>query len=184
VILIDCDMRRPTLAEKMNIQKRPGLSDFLTGQCDLDRMIQFCSIKGDERAFHVIAAGQNPPNPIELLSSVRMKKLLTGLRGICDYIILDFPPVNEVSDALAVAKNTDGFLLVVRQDHCNRQLLSNTVRQFEFVDAKILGVIYNCATESSGKYGKGYYKKYYGRRPNEHKTQQQKKPLPKADRKK
>lgn len=168
VILIDCDMRRPTVAEKLHIQKRPGLSDFLTGQCELEKMIQFCGIKGDERAFHVITAGQNPPNPIELLSSARMTKVLKGLRDICDYVILDFPPVGEVSDALAVAKNTDGFLLVVRQDHCNHQILSETVRQFEFVDTKILGVIYNCATEGSGKYGSGYYKKYYGKKYKKH----------------
>lgn len=171
VILIDCDMRRPTVAEKLHIQKRPGLSDFLTGQCELDKMIQFCGIKGDERAFHVITAGQNPPNPIELLSAARMTRLLKGLREICDYVILDFPPIGEVSDALAVAKNADGFLLVVRQDHCSHQILNETVRQFEFVDAKILGVIYNCATEGSGKYGNGYYKKYYGKkREKQHKS--------------
>ena len=158
VILIDCDMRRPTLAEKLNIQKHPGLSDFLAGQCGLDHLVQLYRVKGDETAFHVISAGQNPPNPIELLSSARMEKLLVGLRDICDYVILDLPPVDEVSDALAVASNTDGFLLVVRQDYCNRQVLNATVRQFEFVDARILGVVFNCTKES---HGKGYYKKYY-----------------------
>lgn len=165
VILIDCDMRRPTLAEKLNIQKHPGLSDFLAGQCGLDHLVQLYHVKGDETAFHVISAGQNPPNPIELLSSARMEKLLVGLRDICDYVILDLPPVDEVSDALAVASNTDGFLLVVRQDYCNRQVLNATVRQFEFVDARILGVVFNCTKES---HGKGYYKKYYtasGKKP-------------------
>jgi len=164
VVLIDCDMRRPTLAEKLKIQKKPGLSNFLTGQSRLEELIQYCNIRNDEGAFRVIAAGPNPPNPIELLSSDRMAKFLMGLRKICDYVILDLPPVGEVSDALAVSKNTDGMLLVVRQDHCERNILSDTVRQFEFVDAKILGVIYNCANESGGKYGyKGYYKRYYNR---------------------
>lgn len=161
VVLIDCDMRRPTLAEKLKIQKKPGLSNFLTGQCNLEELFQFCGIPNDEEAFRVIAAGPNPPNPIELLSSERMAKFLRGLRKICDYIILDMPPVGEVSDALAVAKNTDGMLLVTRQDHCERSMLSDTVRQFEFVDAKILGVVYNCSTEGGSKYGKGYYKRYY-----------------------
>lgn len=157
VVLIDCDMRRPTLAEKLKIQKKPGLSNFLTNQSKLEDLFQNCSIRNDENAFLVITAGPNPPNPIELLSSNRMGKFLEGLRTICDYIILDLPPVGEVSDALAVAKNTDGILLVVRQDRCERSILSDTVRQFEFVDAKILGVVYNCSTDS----GKGYYKKYY-----------------------
>ena len=163
VVLIDCDMRRPTLAEKLKIQKKPGLSNFLTGQSKLEELIQNCGIQNDERAFYVISAGPNPPNPIELLSSDRMAKFLAGLQTICDYVILDLPPVGEVSDALAVAKNTDGVLLVVRQDRCERNLLTDTVRQFEFVDAKILGVIYNCVSESIGKYGKynKYSKKYY-----------------------
>ena len=160
VILIDCDMRRPTLAEKLNLQKKPGLSSFLTGQSRLDELIQYCGIKNDEEAFRVVVAGQNPPNPIELLSSERMTKVLIGLRKICDYVILDLPPVCEVSDALAVAKRTDGILLVVRQDHCDRVALNDTVRQFEFVDAKLLGVIYNCTTEESARYGKNYYKRY------------------------
>ena len=165
VVLIDCDMRRPTLAEKLKIQKKPGLSNFLTGQSRMDDLIQPCGIRGDEYAFHVIAAGPNPPNPIELLSSERMAKFLAGLKKICDYVILDLPPVGEVSDALAVSGNTDGILLVVRQDRCDRNMLTDTVRQFEFVDAKILGVVYNCNNEKSGKYGKGYYKKGYGYAP-------------------
>lgn len=157
VVLIDCDMRRPTLAEKLKIQKKPGLSNFLTGQCRVEELIQFCNIRGDENAFRVIAAGPNPPNPIELLSSEKMTKFLAGLRKICDYVILDLPPIGEVSDALAVASNTDGVLLVVRQNLCEKNILADTIRQLEFVDAKVLGVVYNCAEEG----GKGYYKKYY-----------------------
>jgi len=161
VILIDCDMRRPTLAEKLKIAKKPGLSNFLTGQCDLQEMIQIGTPqKGDSR-FFAITAGENPPNPIELLSSERMSQFLDGLRDICDYVILDMPPMGEVSDALAVTRHTDGVLLVVRQDLCNRLILSDTIRQFEYVGAKILGVIYNCTTEGGSYYQSSYYKKYY-----------------------
>jgi len=163
VLLIDCDMRRPTLADKLGIQKKPGLSSFLTGQSQLHELIQNCGITHEENAFHVIAAGQNPPNPIELLSSVRMTRGLDALREIYDYIILDLPPVGEVSDALAVANQTDGMLLVVRQSYCNRLVLGDVVRQFEFIESRILGVIYNCAQEGERKYSKGYYKKYYRR---------------------
>lgn len=161
VLLIDCDMRRPTLAEKLNIQKRPGLSGYLTGQHQLDEAIQKCGIKNEEDAFEVIAAGQNPPNPIELLSSGKMTKLLEQLRQRYDYVILDLPPVSEVSDAMAVAKATDGMLLVVRQNYCDRVVLKDAVRQFAFIDTKILGVVYNCTTENGARYGKGYYRKYY-----------------------
>ena len=165
VILIDCDMRRPSLAAKLPIQKTPGLSAYLSGQVHMADLIQKCGIEHEEDAFHVVAAGRNPPNPIELLSSARMEKLLEGLRQIYDYIILDLPPVSEVSDALAVAKQTDGMLLVVRQHYCNRPALSDTARQFEFVGAKILGVVYNCTSDHVQGYGyrKGYYKRYYKR---------------------
>ncbi len=164
VLLIDCDMRRSSVWEKLPIKRSPGLSDFLSGQSHTEKLIQLCGIKEDERAFHAIAAGRTPPNPIELLSSERMKKMLGHLRESYDYIILDLPPVGEVSDALAVAKFTDGMLVVVRQNYCNRVVLSSAIRQFEFVDAKILGVVFN-GTREAGGYGKKYYKKYekYGK---------------------
>ena len=161
VLLIDCDMRRPSLPDKLPIQKKPGLSGFLSGQAQEQTMFQYCGISGDEQAFHVIAAGQIPPNPVELLGSARMSAMLKQLREMYDYIILDLPPVGEVTDALAVVKETDGVLLVVRQNYCNRIALTDAVRQFEFVDSRILGVAYNCATDNSNGYGKKYYKKYY-----------------------
>ncbi len=165
VILVDCDMRRPSLAAKLGIEKVPGLSSYLSGQSHMDTLIQKCGIKNEENAFDVVVAGRNPPNPIELLSSARMERMLAKLREKYDYIILDLPPVGEVSDALAVAKITDGILLIVRQHYCHRTALSDCIHQFEFVDAKILGVVYNCATEPNKSYGyyRRYYRKYYGR---------------------
>ena len=163
VLLIDCDMRRPSLPAKLPVLKKPGLSGFLSGQEQQDTLFQYCGIPGDEEAFHVIASGQNPPNPVELLSSSRMHKMLTQLRSSYDYIILDLPPIGEVSDALAVAKETDGILVVVRQDYCNRMALASAVRQFEFVEARVLGVVFNCTSEEKNGYGKKYYKKYQKR---------------------
>lgn len=163
VLLVDCDMRRPTLAEKMSLLKQPGLSNYLTRQCNLEELLQKCELKKGENAFHVITAGQNPPNPVELLSSVRMKKALSAMREVYDYVILDLPPVGEVSDALAIANETDGMLLVVRQNYCDKNLLNSTVRQFDFIQSKTLGVVFNCTSEHGGNYGKGYYKGYYKR---------------------
>ena len=166
VLIIDCDMRRPSVAEKLSISKHPGLSDFLTHQNQTDNLIQYCGIRDEEKAFHAIASGVMPPNPMELLSSVRMEKLLGRLRESYDYIILDLPPVGEVGDALAAAKLTDGMLLVVRQHYCNRLVLSSAVRQFEFINTKLLGVVFNCTSEERrgyrNRYYSRYYKKYYG----------------------
>ena len=110
--------------------------------------------------FQVLASGSNPPNPMELLSAPRMGELLTVLREQFDYVLLDLPPVGEVGDALAAAPLTDGFLLVTRQDYCDRYVLQDTVGQFAFVGANLLGVVFNYATEQGGSYGKGY-RKYY-----------------------
>ena len=164
VLLVDCDMRRPTLAEKLSLLKYPGLSSYLTRQCGLDELVQVCDMKSGSNPFYVICAGQNPPNPVELLSSERMKKALKAMRSVYDYVILDLPPVGEVSDALAVAKETDGMLMVVRQNYCDRNVLAETVRQFEFINSKILGVVFNCTNDNVGKgYYRKYYKKYYKR---------------------
>ena len=160
VLLVDCDMRRPTLAEKLGILKYPGLSNYLTRQCLLDELVQVCEFRTEEEAFHVITAGQNPPNPMELLSSNRMKKALAAMRKNYDYVILDLPPVGEVSDAMALAKEIDGILLVVRQNYCDRNVLADASRQFEFIQARTLGVVFNATSENGGK---GYYKKYYKR---------------------
>ena len=164
VLLVDCDMRRPTLAEKLSLKKHPGLSNYLTRQSNLVDLVQICELKEGETAFHVMTAGQNPPNPMELLSSERMRKALDTLRKVYDYVILDLPPVGEVSDAMAIAKETDGMLLVVRQNYCDRGVLADAVQQFAFIQAKVLGVVFNCTVEAGGNgYYKRYYKRYYRR---------------------
>lgn len=161
VLLVDCDMRRPTLAEKLRLLKQPGLSSYLTRQCRLEELVQPCGIKGNENAFDVISAGQNPPNPTELLSSERMKKAMDTMRGIYEYVILDLPPVGEVSDAMAVAKEIDGMLIVVRQNFGDRNILTEAVQQFEFIDARILGIVFNGTSEYGNGYSRSYYKRYY-----------------------
>ena len=165
VIILDCDMRRPTLAEKLTLNKKPGLSEYLTGQHEFKDVIQHYGREYEEVVFHAVSAGENPPNPVEMLSSLRMERLLAGLREVYDYVLLDLPPVAEVTDAMAVAPKVDGMLLVVRQDYCDRIVLNETVQQFAFINAKILGIVFNCTSEHGGKYyGKGYYKGYYRRR--------------------
>ena len=161
VLLIDGDMRRPSVCDKLPVRKAPGLSDFLTGQISAENLIQPCGMTGEEHAFHVISSGRIPPNPVELIGSGRMQRMLAQLRTHYDYIILDLPPVSEVSDAMVAAKLVDGMLLVVRQNYCDRIALSAAVRQFEFINAKILGILFNCTSEEKGSYGSRYYNKYY-----------------------
>ena len=162
VLLVDCDLRRPSVADKLSLEKAPGLSDYLTRQKRIEEIVQVCDI-GYREVFNVIASGPNPPNPIELLSSERMGKALQSFKEYYDYIILDLPPVEEVSDAMTVAKVVDGILLVTRQDYGNRVVFGSAVKEFEFIDAKILGVVFNCATDNGASYGGRYSKRYYGK---------------------
>lgn len=162
VLLIDCDMRRPTLARKLSLARYPGLSEYLTGLVELDELKQtFCDESVEnQQTITVITAGNTPPNPIELLSSSKMLELITTLREQFDYIILDMPPINDVSDALVAPKLADGVLLVVHQNYSSRTAIRNAIQQFEFVDAKILGIIFNCVSDRIG----GYRQKRYGNR--------------------
>ena len=167
VLLIDCDMRRPSLSVKLPIQKSPGLSEYLTGHAGPEDITQLCRVD-EEGTFVAVASGRNPPNPIELLSSAKMANAIAQLREHFDYIILDLPPVGEVSDAMVAAKLVDGILLVVRQDYCNTTALSSAIGQFEFIHSRILGLVMNCVGEHGGsyyRYGKKYSKYYrrYGR---------------------
>lgn len=161
VLLIDCDMRRPSLPEKLQLAATPGLSNYLSGHSKLEEIIQPCKIRGSEHTFSVIAAGRIPPNPVELLSSAKMGEMLEGLRNAYDYIVLDLPPVEEVSDALAVARVVDGMLLVVRQNYCKRTVFSSTVGQFEFAGTNLMGIVFNGVSEAGKTYRRKYSKKYY-----------------------
>ena len=133
VLLIDCDLRRAASA-----RKQPGLSDCLTGKSPLREIIQ-PSVSG--RGFQVIASGQSSVDPMELLSSAAMAKLIECLRQVYDDIILDLPPVGEVGDALTAARVTDGIILEIRQGSCSRDTLQSAVGQLEYMGARILGVV-------------------------------------------
>ena len=143
VLLLECDLRRPSLHEKLPLSQGPGLSEYLCGQAAPEDVIRLCDLRGGR--FSVARAGRVPPNPSELLNSQRMEEMIHRLRREYDDIILDLPPVGEVGDALSVARYTDGTVLVVRRNYCDSLRLRAAVRQFEAVKARILGVVLNCA---------------------------------------
>lgn len=162
VLLIDCDMRRPSLAEKLSIQKYPGLSNYLIGKDSLNVATQTARFDLTGTTLHVITAGRNPPNPMELLRSEKMARTIEKLRNTYDFIVLDLPPVGEVSDALAVAKIADGVILVACQDYGTRVALRNAVNQFAFIGTKLLGVVMNRTSDRKRKYSyRTYYRRYY-----------------------
>lgn len=164
VLLIEGDMRLPTLAKRLNFHAKPGLSNLLVGLNSISTAIQRyrASVKEKEVSFDVIVSGDIPPNPSELLGSERMLTLLDKLRERYDYIILDLPPVTAVTDAVIASHMVDGMLVVVRANHAVRGGLSETMRQLSLADAHVLGFVFNGSSESDGRYyKKSYYKKDY-----------------------
>jgi capsular exopolysaccharide synthesis family protein len=173
VLLIDGDMRLPSIARKMNLLGSYGLSNLLMTY-DVEDMERFHSKILD--GWYVLPAGSLPPNPSELLGSPKMQKLLNLLSEKFDYIILDLPPVNAVSDAIAVSRWITGMILVVRQNYTDKKDLENCVRQLTFSNVKVLGCVMNECDDglpNSGKYKR--YSKKYGYRTNYTKDQKKQK---------
>lgn len=162
VVLIECDMRRPTMARRLRIEASPGLSNLIIGRASPVDVLRASTIHEN---MYVIPAGDIPPNPSELLGSERMKMAVESLASDFEFVIIDLPPVTAVSDALVAANFVDGIVVVVRQDVCTRYLLRETMRHLQVVKDKILGFVFTCAgTEGKGYYRKKYYKRGYGRR--------------------
>ncbi|MCC8168458.1 MAG: CpsD/CapB family tyrosine-protein kinase [Clostridiales bacterium] len=156
VCLIEADMRIPTLAKRLSLNEKPGLSSVLTGQTSGAEITQkYKSEKGVE--FDVIVAGDIPPMPSELLESKYMKMIVNILSKHYNYIIIDLPPVTVVTDAISVSPIVDGMVLVVRRNYCDRISLRNTMNQFNLAKVKLLGVVYN-GTDGPETHA-GYYKK-------------------------
>lgn len=157
VLLMELDMRLPTVAKRLSIAEKPGLSNFLVGMCKSEQILRR---SGLHPKLHVITAGEIPPNPSELLSSKEMGLTLEAMREYFDFIILDLPPVNDVSDALIVSKLTHGLVMVVRQNYNNELELKEAMRQLKIVDAKLLGFVMTAGESRANKYYNRKYKKY------------------------
>lgn len=171
VLFLDCDLRLSMIAERLDIKKSPGLSNILVGACELNDAVQKVTFgNDDEYSVDVITAGDFPPNPAELLNSKQMEELCKQFTGRYDYIIVDLPPVQVVSDALILSGALDGLIVVVREGKSEREDVKATVKKIDFIGGKLLGFAYTNHYEKPktghygkyGKYGYGDYSKGYG----------------------
>ncbi len=156
VLVIDCDMRKPTINKYLNIKSTPGLSNVITGMANISDVVVNSEL---HKNLYVIPVGNLPPNPSELLGSKTMENVISALSKKFDYILIDLPPINSVSDALVASKFLHGIIIVVRQDYCVHGALLETVHQLEFLQIKIFGFV--MTRGSSGKHRYGKYGKYY-----------------------
>ena len=158
VIIVDCDLRLPTVSSKLGIPGKPGLSNFLTGtQDEKEPMIR----RSKEYGIDIMTAGDVPPDPTTLLGSKEMAAFIELLKKYYDYIILDFPPITIVSDAVILSEIVDGYLIVVRHNESEYQKISETLNHLSFAGAHVLGFVYNGKDEHKKYYRSGKYSKYY-----------------------
>ena len=168
VLLIDGDLRIPSIAKKMDIPGSPGLTDLLMGK-DTD-LEQYRSNLLEN--WYIMPSGDIPPNPSELLGSKRMAAALEMLKNEFDYIIVDLPPVNLVSDALSIANYITGMIVVIRAEYTEKKELEHCFRQLKLSNVKVLGCVMNGAKTGGGSYSKyrkyRYYKyyRYYHKDPS------------------
>ena len=158
VIIVDCALRLPTIATKLQIEPKPGLSNFLSGNQESDQPL---IRRSSEYGIDIMTAGDIPPDPTALLGSNQMTEFIMLLKKYYDYIILDFPPATIVSDSALLSKIVDGYLVVLRHNDSEFSKINETLRQMQFADAKILGFVYNGKEEHKKYYKRGKYSKYY-----------------------
>lgn len=140
VLLVDADLRKPSIAKEFNIPNAKGVSNYLIDtDSPMDQLIYQLSIDG----LWVMPSGPIPPNPSELLSSKRMEELIQRLSEQFDLIIFDMPPIVTVADAQIVAAHTDGALLVIRENKTNKQKAIRAKQLLEIAKIRVIGVIYN-----------------------------------------
>lgn len=158
VLLIDADLRRPSLARLLIENASPGLSNVLAGLCTEEEVIH----KNVFPNMDVILSGEIPPNPSELLGTPRMKQMIDKLSANYDYILVDTSPVGIVSDACLVASVLDGVLFLVRQNKTEKDTLSRSLRQLQNAGVRVMGFVINGYEDERIGYTKYRYKyRYY-----------------------
>ena len=158
VLLIDADLRRPSIHKTLGMGPHSGLSNVLTGSTTLEQAIVHTTILPN---LFVLPAGTPPPNPAELLASSEMRDLLTRLRGEYDHIVIDTPPSLSVTDAVVLSPRADAVLLVIRSGQTTKQALRRSRDILTQVNAKVVGVLLNAVDLSSPDYY--YYYEYQGK---------------------
>jgi len=155
VLLLDTDMRKSSIALRMNLEPAPGLSEFLSGKAKVKEILRNSQVPG----LHVIPAGSESHSTADMLSGEQFRSFLKSVRETFDVIILDTPPVLPVADALSLRDQVDRFLLVFRAGFTPYPMLRQAIE--EIGEQKVLGVVINRVKPMTDKYYNKYYGKYY-----------------------
>lgn len=157
VLLVDADLRRPALHRVFHTDRHRGLSTVLAGESTIDQAV----VKTDVPHLSVLASGELPANPSEMLGSVEMKDLISHVREQYDMVLFDSAPVLGMTDGVVLASETDGTVLVIQTGEATRKALKMTVAQLEQVGAQVYGVVLNNVDVRRDRYYDYYYYYYY-----------------------
>ena len=155
VVLVDTDLRRPTIHQTFNMGNGKGFTSVVAGECLLEEALQATDIEG----LYILSSGPKPPNPAELLDSRVSRDLIESLKQEFDYVIIDAPPALMIADAQIVASMADGVLLVVSCQEANRNAVERTYELMVQAGIRVIGMVLNKFTQEQGSYY-GYYGAY------------------------
>ena len=156
-LVINLDMRKPSLHQIFNVENKKGISNVLAGHETIDNVIE----KTDKDNLYIIPSGPIPPNPAELIQSENLWKSLRYLREKFDVIILDTPPIGIVADAVHVLKHSDVNLYLIRLNYSKKDFLKHINRTVEFYQVKNIGLVINDVKDKTSSYGYNYGYGYY-----------------------
>jgi capsular exopolysaccharide synthesis family protein len=168
VVLVEADLRKPTLAQNLGLASMPGLSELLTQSLSVSDVMQRVEAgqateDGEDRDLRVIVAGLKPPNPSELIESQRMAQLLEELSAVFDLVVIDTPPTGVVADAIPLMAQVDGVIIVTRLGRITKTAAVHMRDQLRNLGAPSLGTVANCFVARRGQDGYGYgYGSGYG----------------------
>lgn len=154
VLLVDADMRKPTVHKTFKVHNRDGLTTLLT---ENDAQISEIAHQTSTDNLFIITSGSIPPNPAELLASKKMSQLMTRFEELFDLIIFDLPPIIAVTDAQIMASKADGTIFVINNGGAKKDMVLKSKELLEMVNANVIGAIFNRVKVSGDNY---YY--YYG----------------------
>ncbi|MDU1828576.1 CpsD/CapB family tyrosine-protein kinase [Anaerococcus sp.] len=153
VILLDCDLRKPTIPLISGVDNNIGLTNYLTGKVDYSRII---NTDPDQENFDMIFTGPIPPNPAEILASKAYKNLVEQLSDIYDYVFIDTPPAGLFTDASIVSTLCDGVIFAIKSSDTKREEIVQALDNLKKVDANILGTVLTHVPMKHKKYGNYY----------------------------
>ena len=154
-LIVECDMRRRSLADIVGARARHGIYAVLSGQVELDEAL----VATSHRNLFFLDSEPHIPNPADILSSQRFRKLVAQMESDFDYVVIDTPPVGTFVDAAIIAALADATALVVRERFVKRAELQNAYDQLKKADANVIGVIMNMCEAESSEYYYAYYNK-------------------------